>query len=81
MLVNNNINLSTNTTTTSEQIDNPYQHITGEYSYENEMAELDLLKIIVRFYLSNVLRFNGKLVLKNDDINDLIKFITHIVVH
>lgn len=48
----------------------------SKVKYEEKVSELDLLKRILRLYLTNIMRIDGKLVLKSDDIIDLIKFIT-----
>ena len=60
---------------------NPYENIDTQpqqdVSYSEKPSELDLLKKILRLYLSNILRIEGKLVLKNDDLIDLVKFITN----
>lgn len=91
VLVNNNINLNASQTNlpvknvksrevegitvVPSSADNPYEHL-DEVKYTDKVSELDLLKRIIRLYLSNILRIDGKLVLKNDDLIDLIKFIT-----
>ena len=60
---------------------NPYENLDTQpqqdVSYSEKPSELDLLKKILRLYLSNILRIEGKLVLKNDDLIDLVKFITN----
>ena len=60
---------------------NPYDNIDTQpqqdVTYSEKPSELDLLKKILRLYLSNILRIEGKLVLKNDDLIDLVKFITN----
>ena len=66
---------STSTTSTPSTT-NPYEHL-DTVSYSEKYSELDLLKRIIRLYVSNILRIDGKLVLKNDDLIDLIKFITN----
>ena len=66
---------STSTTSTTSTT-NPYEHL-DTVSYSEKYSELDLLKRIIRLYVSNILRIDGKLVLKNDDLIDLIKFITN----
>ena len=60
---------------------NPYEntdvHPETHATYAEKPSELDLLKKILRLYLSNILRIDGKLILKNDDLVDLVKFITN----
>ena len=60
---------------------NPYENLDTQpqqdVSYSEKPSELDLLKKILRLYLSNILRIDGKLILKNDDLVDLVKFITN----
>ena len=60
---------------------NPYENLDTQpqqdVSYSEKPSELDLLKKILRLYLSNILRIDGKLILKNDDLVDLVKFINN----
>ena len=60
---------------------NPYDNLDTQpqvdATYAEKPSELDLLKKILRLYLSNILRIDGKLILKNDDLVDLVKFITN----
>ena len=79
-VVNNNItvtqrSISTEDNKEDKNEDNPYDGITVVKATYGDPFSIDTLKKIINLYSANSMKLEGKLVLHNDELIDLIKYI------